>query len=497
MYVLGESDCHFENLIAAGEHPVLIDLETLMHPRVNIPTANRERAPEELIASDELLRDSVLRTGLLPGIPFLSIDPDFDSSGLMGDSGQSTLFVRLKWRNVNTDDVDMVSDLSQTLPKSNLPELDGLKLSPADYEADLLKGFGEMYSMLRRNTDILAVPEGLLAGIAQGRGRFVFRSTRFYSYVLTRSLDPSFLRDGVEHFVQLDVLSAALLRFNRKPRSWPLLRNEIEALERFDVPLFQFSPLSDRLEIGDDAPIKGLFAESGFDRARARLASLSERDFQVQTGLIRKAIHSQPEQRRRFPSPAKSYKPVPRDREIALDPRLIVRQIVSKLAAEAISLPSGGLTWLTPLGLPVANPFRLAPVGYSLYDGVCGIALFLAAAHLQLQCADALELCRRALIPLRRALSNRSQASTLRESMGIGGASGLGSIVYSLVAMADLLNTPELLEDACKAAALITPNAVEEDDKLDVLAGSAGAILGLDALHRDTGSFFEPAVSCG
>ena len=31
LYLLNGTDCHYENLIAHGEYPVLIDLETLMH----------------------------------------------------------------------------------------------------------------------------------------------------------------------------------------------------------------------------------------------------------------------------------------------------------------------------------------------------------------------------------------------------------------------------------------------------------------------------------
>src|SRR5262249_48799495 len=34
LYALEATDFHYENLIAAGEHPVLIDLESLFHPRL-------------------------------------------------------------------------------------------------------------------------------------------------------------------------------------------------------------------------------------------------------------------------------------------------------------------------------------------------------------------------------------------------------------------------------------------------------------------------------
>jgi hypothetical protein len=61
LYVLEATDFHYENLIAAGEHPMLVDLEALFHPR-----------PEELASTAqarrhwETLAHSVLRVGLLP-----------------------------------------------------------------------------------------------------------------------------------------------------------------------------------------------------------------------------------------------------------------------------------------------------------------------------------------------------------------------------------------------------------------------------------------------
>lgn len=61
LYLIGAIDFHHENLIACGEHPVLIDLETLFHPDLEARelTPDRERPVSSLW-------DSVLRIGLLP-----------------------------------------------------------------------------------------------------------------------------------------------------------------------------------------------------------------------------------------------------------------------------------------------------------------------------------------------------------------------------------------------------------------------------------------------
>ncbi len=61
------SDCHAENLIAAGEDPVLVDCETLLDPW---PCAadRREDGDRHRVRLNRLIRDSVLATGLLPGL---------------------------------------------------------------------------------------------------------------------------------------------------------------------------------------------------------------------------------------------------------------------------------------------------------------------------------------------------------------------------------------------------------------------------------------------
>jgi lantibiotic modifying enzyme len=83
--------------------------------------------------------------------------------------------------------------------------------------------------------------------------------------------------------------------------------------------------------------------------------------------------------------------------------------------------------------------------------------------------------------------------------MGIGGATGLGSIVYGLTCISRLLDDDELTADALDAARLLSDELIPADTQLDVIGGSAGAILSMLSLYRQTQAeeVLDRAVACG
>ena len=73
-----------------------------------------------------------------------------------------------------------------------------------------------------------------------------------------------------------------------------------------------------------------------------------------------------------------------------------------------------------------AEGFRLQPMGYDLYGGTCGVAMFLAAVEKVTGGAGYRKLALGAAQPLRQAL--RDCGNRTARDMGIGGASGRGSV---------------------------------------------------------------------
>ncbi|MFD2386797.1 type 2 lanthipeptide synthetase LanM [Enterococcus rivorum] len=93
-YVLNASDYHNENIIAAGEYPIIIDTETLITTGVDTSIENR--------SIYNLLHDNVLRSGLLP-VQTQDSYLDIDMSGLSGGDMKSSKFEVYDIQNKGTD----------------------------------------------------------------------------------------------------------------------------------------------------------------------------------------------------------------------------------------------------------------------------------------------------------------------------------------------------------------------------------------------------------
>ncbi|GGN81188.1 hypothetical protein GCM10011579_067450 [Streptomyces albiflavescens] len=141
--VLGATDFHYENLVASGEHPMLLDLETLFHPQLESDSGVTDQyAPGGMT-------DSVLRVGLLPYRLWESANSDgIDLSGLGATSGQTTPFLVQSWEGVGTDDLHLIRK-SMVMPKPrSQPVLQGEPIATARHVERVVDGFVQMYHLL-------------------------------------------------------------------------------------------------------------------------------------------------------------------------------------------------------------------------------------------------------------------------------------------------------------------------------------------------------------
>jgi class II lanthipeptide synthase len=512
MHALGGTDCHYENLIASGAHPVLIEHEMLMCPDF----AAQGGAPTGGIEQDavRLLSRSVLGTGLLPTWEVGRDGQAFDASGLGNASKTGQGIRHPAWKHVNTDDMarvyETVAAADVPLP-FNVPTLEGVPLSPGDHLEDLITGFRRAYDVILEHRQALLAGDGPLAEFSGQVVRVTVRKTSVYLALLQEALAPRFMRDGADYGIRLDRVSRAWLSPEMQPTLWPISRAEHAALARMDVPRFTTRTDSHSLDLhsgghaGDQhsAAVENCFPQTGYHLARAQIVGLSQADLEQQIGLIRASLIGLSSQAH------------PLHQELsggvgALEPRAVepltneqmveeAGEIATALRQQAIR-SAGEATWLRLDYDPQVGYHQLAPLGYALYSGSCGVALFLAALSKVKGERAWGELALAALQPVRQAIQGSHTWRPIRNSgLSMGGADGLGSVIYSLTRIGQLLGDATLLQDARRAVTFLTPERIAEDKALDVILGAAGAILGLLAVNLACGdpASLERAIACG
>ena len=479
LYALEATDFHWENLIAAGEHPVPIDLETLFQSVLEAP----EAGGAGWVPADH----TVLRGGLLPRRFWAGGgEGGLDLSGMGAAAGQATEVNRVTGD--GTDRMRWERQREEIGAGPHLPTLQGEPVPLWEQGEAVLKGFRATYRLLRRHREEL---EARLAAFADLPIRALLRPTSAYAHLLHVGHHPDYLQSALDRDRLYDRLWTTAARH---PRLRPALGREQEDLTAGDVPRWIALPGSTGLLHPGGTRIAGLFASSGLERVRKRLRAMDEGDegdLERQSWLVRAAVEATrplAERRSRQREPLPEAGPAGPERFLAA-----ARGLGDRLSRLAIA-DGERVTWFH---LEIGDDgWRLEPLPVSLYSGLCGVALFLAHLGRLGRLADGERyerLSRLALGTVRQRLA--TDPGALRDP---GAFSGWGGIVYTFTRLGLLWGEPGLLDEAESLAPRMAP-AVENDQTFDLIAGSAGGAAALLALyrHRPSPAVLELAVRCG
>jgi lantibiotic modifying enzyme len=283
LYALGAGDIHFENLLASGEYPVLIDAETLLQPEM--PYRSLPGYPEP--AKKER---SVIDTAMLPFFDRDRKQP-YLYSALTASPENITPVLADAWKYPNTDRMVYQQEQIKLPAGNNLPTLEGatanFRIEPLEYLEQVLDGFREMYLFLLEKKDLLLGDESPLEVLAVQPMRFLFRNTRVYGVLLKKLYEPQFLRNGLDRSLELEALARAFVLEESCPPFWSILKAEQEAMEKLDVPFFYTGSSETGLNLPGGEKIKGWFEKSGYQVMRSNLEKLEMQDMERQLLTIR------------------------------------------------------------------------------------------------------------------------------------------------------------------------------------------------------------------
>lgn len=483
LYALEATDLHFENLTAAGEHPVLLDLETLFHPRIG---------ELDLRQSDQLagttINDSVLRVGLLPQ-RFLQEEeyPGVDLSGLGTLRGQLSPQPIPQWQDPGTDQMRLIRKRVAIPTGHNRPTLNDAEVNPLDHVEAIVTGFTGLYRALLQHMEELISDDGPLARFLNDRVRVVLRATGTYCALLRESFHPDVLRNALDRDRLFDRLWSLV---EQCPDLARVIAAERDDLQHGDVPLFTTSPNSRDLWNSSQERIADFFDEPSIAPVRRRIQALSEHDCTRQVWFIRASLatlSSSREGTRRL-----TCRPIdaaaPANGKRLLSAACSVGDRLEELALQG----EQDASWI---GLILANQkdWTLLPLWCDLYDGLPGVALYLAYLGDVTQSRRYTDLAKRSLATMRRLVEQDPSSE-----VPMGAFTGWGGIIYVLTHLSQLWDQSDQLIEAMAMIENIE-RLIGQDCHFDIISGAAGTIgslLGLYQVTRDSRAL-AAAIRCG
>lgn len=481
LHALAATDMHFENVIAAGEHPVIVDLEALFH------SWKRELGDSFEIprAASELMHSSVLGVGLLPA-PAFWVDVDTDEAGWSDHSGVSDAGDQLTsnkvpvWDRAQTDEMRIVRRRISQSSGQNVPTLGGRAASVADHREAVVDGYRRTYELLRTHRDDLLAADGPLEAFADDEVRLLARRTQVYYTALSESWHPDMQRDALDRDGFLD----AMWRDHEDlPCREVLIAAEIEQLKQGDIPVFGTTPASRDLYSDGRLLAESVLDQSGLENARQRIrdlspAGLEQQSWFVEASLTAHVMGHADDQHESASAPV----PSPLRTATSEELRAEAAAIGDRLLRTAVWDGPDRICWLG-VNLVGEEVWQVSPTRMDLFNGLSGIALFLGylghttGNHEYRAAAEAA-----ASMVAGQIERLESAAEGYAALSGLGAFGDLGGPLYALSHLGSLWGRADLLD----AASSIVPHLAERlphDTAFDVINGSAGGILAMLALH--------------
>ena len=466
--MLRANDMHAENLIAVGEHPILIDLETLLQPR--LPNTGPKQSPAEHEAI-EATATSVLQIGLLPTPSWLTKDGRaVDLSGLGHRPGQRSPMPMPMLSDFGTDMMRVkMQRVDMDLP-DHRPVAKDTRLNLLDYGDDIIAGYTQTHRLCRERRDELLSEDGPLRAFEGARVRVLVQSTVIYSTLLRTGYHPDVLRDALDRDRMFDFLWR---RVEQTPALTAAIPAERRDLWRNDVPYFSADSDGDRLFDSDGRPIAELAVVPALPLVREALATWDDEHLAGQLTLIRGALAAATMNGSNdFEYPQYA---IPAADGPASSGEFIeaATRVGEQLHSQAFHT-DGSAQWLG-LSSHMGRNWRLGPLSSDLFNGLSGVTLFLAELGRATGQERFTRLARHAAATIIRQIE-RDGAHTHH------GMAGLPGIAYTLCRLAPLLDDESLNTVALDVTGQILPH-VKADGEYDMVAGSAGTIAALRAVH--------------
>jgi type 2 lantibiotic biosynthesis protein LanM len=354
-------DFHYENIIACGSSPVLIDLECLLTASM-IDLQGDLPSTGALFKTLKLNSQSVFSTGFVPYSP----DSENDFSGLTAQKQFTTTARQLvreqgfyHLRRVKVDKAPLIK---------HLPIFEGAQYSLDIYQDAFLEGFGFAYDELIKHQ--VAILDLIQLHASQLKTRVLIKNTQRYIDFIELTLHPRFTQCMLQRQLLLATLCS---ESNESLIEKNVAGHELIDLARANIPSFTMPIASSDLFNTQGAFVASIEIDSPLESCRKKLNTLSPGNKAFQLLILKDCL---------FPSgngamPMKrrlDSKDVPNMQSTQyLAGALKVADTIERLRVDG---EEGDVAWTFLNSHPTTRRSYLSPMTNSLYSGMGGLAVF-------------------------------------------------------------------------------------------------------------------------
>lgn len=249
--ILGSTDMHSENVIASDGIPAIIDLETLLTPKM-------KQLDRTMLEEQDAACDSLWKSGIFPKI-------------------------------MNGRQISVLLDTESE--ENSAPIVDGSPASWYAYEKEFFEGFSAKYRECMSRKD--EIEKDLKSLFEEVSLRLILRTSQYYGDLMMGTYKSVMVSSEDIQTNMRENLRTILMR--RMPAQYgPIAEAEAEAILRGDIPIFTVA--ADSREIcADGKSLTDYFTEeSGVDRALRNLERMNEDEMDYEINLLRRSLYLTP-----------------------------------------------------------------------------------------------------------------------------------------------------------------------------------------------------------
>lgn len=473
LYTLNSKDCHYENIIANGQYPILIDSETLLHLDMlsNIPINDIETC------IDKIIDNSVISIGLLPTLfQNYKTNAVMEVGGLSSANKKTSPFKTQIIKNFDADDIHVENVFKEIPQASNNPKINDVIVGTENYLSEIRNGFKETYTWIMNNkSDYIKELEKEFYNL---KCRILYKNTSIYVELIETSYHPDLLHNRSDREIYFHRIGLLIEKSKTFTEKGPY-NSEIKEMLNCDVPIFFVNVKDTIMTNSKNEAFDNIYKDTIFSTIKNKINNLSSTDLYRQISLINESFIGC---NLKTDLPTKTYISLKNSLNkiksddilptaIKLCDLIIERSIVTDINN------SKYCSWIGLMGFG-GKFYTICPSGNDLYTGNSGVFIFLSYLSKVLNQKHYFNFATYTLKPTIETLKNFNYTNC--ENVNIGTFSGIMSCYYSIYMAIknNLFNEKEsknliaLLEEKLD---LIDFN-INKTNNLDIISGLSGVL---------------------